>query len=204
MCRRRCRPSRARRSGRSSLFARSKIATRSPPARASARSTRQRPKRLAPPRSRPGRIGIARDDDHAAQFRVLPERVAQRTRRVERPEVLILEVDQRACVRERLLVGAGDAALAVGCERIGLPPCRIRAEHLDRVAATRSRHPARRRQTTTFAAACELSRWRSIRHGLGVSSGWGSSHRSRNVCATSATAGPVSRSCMSCHGGRSP
>ena len=50
---------------------------------------------------------------------------------VERPQVLVLEVDEASGAPERLEVGARDAALAVGRERVRASPSRIGAQHLD-------------------------------------------------------------------------
>ncbi len=44
----------------------------------------------------PGRVRVARDHEDTVQLGVLAERSAQRTRRVDRPQVLIFDVDQRA------------------------------------------------------------------------------------------------------------
>ncbi len=66
------------------------------------------------------RIGIPRNHHDAAQLGVRAQRIAQGVRRVERPQVLVLEVDERARVAERLDVRARDAAFALRRERIRL------------------------------------------------------------------------------------
>ena len=204
MCRRRCRPSRARRSGRSRCSRGRRSATRSPPARASSRSTRHRPNRLAPPRNRPAGSGIARDDDHAAQFRVRPERVAQRTRRVERPEVLILEVDQR-CARSR----------RPSCRRGRC--CARRRERTDRASAVPDRCGAPgARGCHAAPAPAPAARDHHVRGGVRRQPVAEHSPRARHVERVGILP-PFAererdvgdrrardRSCMSCHGGRSP
>ena len=67
---------------------------------------------------------------------------ASASRRVRRPQVLVLEVDEPARPTQRLAVGAPDAALAVGRERERRPLGRIRAQDLHRVRSRPAADPA--------------------------------------------------------------
>jgi len=99
----------------------------------------------------PTPIGIPRHDCDDAQLVIAAERVGERERSLLRPEVLIFEVDEAAGATERLQVGARDAALTVGRERIRRTLCRIGAQNLHRVRFERGRIMRRGRQRTGIA-----------------------------------------------------
>ena len=116
--RRRCRPWRGRRSA---CPRRSRGRTRGRgrrPPRSTMRVARSRPMRAAGPGDAAVAVGVARHHHDDVQLRLRPQRVGERPRGRLRPEVLVLEVDEPPGARQRLQVRPGDAALAVGRERV--------------------------------------------------------------------------------------
>ena len=74
-------------------------------------------------------VGVPRNDGDHAQIPDPVQRCGEDACHLGGPQVLILDVDERARAPERLDVGAGDAPLTVGRERIGPASRRIGAEH---------------------------------------------------------------------------
>ena len=96
-------------------------------------------------------VGIPRDDRDDVQARQAPQRGGEEPRDVDRPQVLVLEVDKALCPVEGLGIAAGDAALAEGRERVPGPALGIRAQELHRAAAARWGVPARCGQWRRYA-----------------------------------------------------
>ena len=122
---------------------------------------------------------------------------------LERPEVLVLDVDQVLRPGERLRVRAGDGALAVRGERERRPLRGVGAQQLHRVRAGRSGAGAASGSGFGCLGMC-ARRCMSIRSGVRRSSGCGSFQRSANTSSRSVTTGPRSSRAASCHGGRAP
>ena len=80
-----------------------------------------------------GRFGEAGDDDDEQEIGLATQRFAEHAGGVERPEVLVFEVNQSAGAPERLDVGAGDAAFSFGRIRVGLAAPRIGSQYLNGV-----------------------------------------------------------------------
>ena len=121
------------------------------------------------------------------------------------PQVLVLEVDQRAGPG-RAPWRSPRATLRSPCgrERVAAPRGRVGAQQLD--ADARRSAPGRAAAGGSGSPAglvLAADRSAARRTGLRVS-GCGSSHRSRKVVSTSPTAGPVTASWTSCQGGRWP
>jgi hypothetical protein len=102
------------------------------------------------------------DHDHA-KIRARAKRIRERLTDIARPEVLILDVEQRPRPPQRRPVEPRDGPLSARCERIGRPPRRIRPQDLHRVPAGarrghvgggQQRRPCRRaRQVHPYAPA---------------------------------------------------
>ena len=108
-------------------------------------------------------VGIARDDRDDLQIGMRGQRLAQRPRRVDRPEVLVLEIDQPPRTSERLEVRAGDAAFAVRRERVR--GCR-RAGYVRRTWTASGPSPGAGRAGGERAGlvGCRANRWSSGAH----------------------------------------
>ena len=100
------------------------------------RVARSRPMRAAGPATRPSRSGNRGTTTTTCNVGSGAERVGERLRGPLRPEVLVLEVDEAPRPRQGLEVRAGDAALALGRERVGRVLGRVGAQHLHRMGAT--------------------------------------------------------------------
>ena len=62
---------------------------------------------------------------------LIPQRFGEAVHDLTRPQILVFEIDQAPRARDDLVVGPGDAALAVGRERVSGVPVGVRAQELD-------------------------------------------------------------------------
>ena len=112
------------------------------------------PQPMRRPADRPISIGETWDDHDHAELGASAEGLRERLSNLTRPEVLVLDVEQRSRAPERLLIEASDGALPPRRERIPGSACGICPQHLDRLRPPPSRLGDRREGFRHRVAAC--------------------------------------------------
>ena len=81
---------------------------------------------------------MQRNDGDQVQPGVAAQRVGEAPDDVGGPQILVLQVDQAVRAGDDLVVGVGDAAFAVGSERVTVPAAGVGPQHLHRHGSRRA------------------------------------------------------------------